>query len=146
MYHKQNYDYRLEKSSLAESMELDVINRATADQDIAAASVIAGDEAASINIPYMTPPLGPLEHHSLNAQPRQGHYSGDSHDSSSRNIIIKVILWTFNYNIYNHVSEGYTSISVREPLSRIMASARNGGIQTDPHYAFVSDDSGIEYC
>lgn len=54
------------------------------DQDIAAASVIAGDEAASINIPYMTPPVGPIEH-PLNVQPRQGHYSGDSHDSSSKN-------------------------------------------------------------
>lgn len=44
--------------------------------------MIAGDEAASINIPYMTPPIGPIEH-PLNVQPRQGHYSGDSHDSSS---------------------------------------------------------------
>lgn len=39
--------------------------------------------------------------------------------------------------------EGYTSISVREPLSRIMANVQNGnGISTDSHYAFVSDDSG----
>ncbi|XP_026817210.1 uncharacterized protein LOC113556455 isoform X3 [Rhopalosiphum maidis] len=108
-------------SSLTGSIELDVIDRAP-DQDIAAASVIAGDEAASINIPYMTPPVGPIEH-PLNVQPRQGHYSGDSHDSS----------------------KGYTSISVREPLSRIMSSVRNGGISSDPHYAFVSDDSDEMY-
>ncbi|XP_025415819.1 uncharacterized protein LOC112687373 isoform X2 [Sipha flava] len=113
---------RLEKGSLTESIELDVIDRVAPDQDIAAASVIAGDEAASINIPYMTPPVG-LVDHPLNMQPRQGHYSGDSHDSS----------------------KGYTSISVREPLSRIMASARNGGLQSDPHYAFVSDDSDEMY-
>lgn len=68
---------------MTESIELDVIDRGP-DQDIAAASVIAGDEAASINIPYMTPPVGPTEHQ-LNVQPRQGHYSGDSHDSSSKN-------------------------------------------------------------
>ncbi|VVC31492.1 Hypothetical protein CINCED_3A018741 [Cinara cedri] len=113
---------RLEKSSLTDSIEMDVIDRATPDHDIAAASVIAGDEAASINIPYMTPPVGPVEHHPLNVQPRQGHYSGDSHDS-----------------------KGYTSISVREPLSRIMSSARNCSIPTDPHYAFVSDDSDEMY-
>lgn len=75
----------MEKASLTESIELDEIDRAAPDQDIAAASVIAGDEAASINIPYMTPPIGSIDH-SLNSQPRQGHYSGDSHDSSSKNI------------------------------------------------------------
>lgn len=69
---------------MTESIELDVIDRVAPDQDIAAASVIAGDEAASINIPYMTPPVGLVEH-PLNMQPRQGHYSGDSHDSSSKN-------------------------------------------------------------
>lgn len=77
----------MEKVSLTESIELDAIDRAAPDQDIAAASVIAGDEAASISIPYMTPPVGPIEH-PLNIQPRQGHYSGDSHDSSSKNIKI----------------------------------------------------------
>lgn len=93
-------------------MELDVIDRTTPDQDIAAASVIAGDEAASINIPYMTPPVGPVEQHPLNVQPRQGHYSGDSHDSSSRNII-KIMSWKFNYIIIIKFQKG-TQVSVFE--------------------------------
>lgn len=76
--------FRLKKGSSNGSIELDEVDRAVPDLDIAAASVIAGDEVASINIPYMTPPVGPAEH-PLNAQPRQGHYSGDSHDSSSKN-------------------------------------------------------------
>lgn len=66
---------------------MDVNDRVAPDHDIAAASVIAGDEAASVNIPYMTPPIGPLGH-PLNEQPRQGHYSGDSHDSSSKSILL----------------------------------------------------------
>lgn len=98
--------------------------------------MIAGDEAASINIPYMTPPIGPL-----NVQPRQGHYSGDSHDSSSNIKKTKIIL--LFYDFFNQILEGYTSISVREPLSRIMTISRNNGISSDPHYAFVSDDSGM---
>lgn len=81
---------------MTESIELDVVERAGPDQDIAAASVIAGDVAASINIPYMTPPVG-LAEHPLNIQPRQGHYSGDSHDSSSKNTLSQffVIFFTF---------------------------------------------------
>lgn len=71
---------------MTESIDLDEIDRAAPDQDIAAASVIAGDEAASINIPYMTPPVV-LVDHPLSMQLRQGHYSGDSHDSSSKNIL-----------------------------------------------------------
>lgn len=46
-------------------------------------------------------------------------------------------------------AEGYTSISVREPLANIMAQTKAGYRQnqltrpiTDPHYATVSDDSG----
>lgn len=74
---------------MTESIDLDETDRAAPDQDIAAASVIAGNEAASINIPYMTPPVVPVDH-PLNAQLRQGHYSGDSHDSSSKNITINV--------------------------------------------------------
>lgn len=83
--------------SSTNSIELDVIDRAAPDQDIAAASVIAGDEAASINIPYMTPPVV-LAEHPLNVQPRQGHYSGDSHDSSSKNIqiIFKFVVFLHN--------------------------------------------------
>lgn len=69
---------------MTESIESDAVDSGSAlDHDIAAASVIAGDEAASINIPYMTPPVGPIDH-PLSVQPRQGHYSGDSHDSSSK--------------------------------------------------------------
>ncbi|CAA9998626.1 unnamed protein product [Nesidiocoris tenuis] len=52
--------------------------------------------------------------------------------------------------------EGYTSISVREPLSRILANRRNGNTNgdgsnaggtavIDPHYATVSDDSDEMY-
>lgn len=123
---------------MADSLEIDEIDRAGPDHDIAAASVIAGDEAASVNIPYMTPPVGPVEN-PLNVQLRQGHYSGDSHDSSSENIQIAFKCFLQNY----YISEGYTSISVREPLSRIMASVRNDNVPSDPHYAFVSDDSGI---
>lgn len=52
--------------------------------------MIAGDEAASVNIPYMTPPVGPVEP-PINVQPRQGHYSGDSHDSSSKIVELIVI-------------------------------------------------------
>ncbi|XP_050536369.1 uncharacterized protein LOC126902803 isoform X2 [Daktulosphaira vitifoliae] len=117
-----NNSQRIEKSSSSESIDMDVVDRGIPDQDIAAASVIAGDESASVNIPYMTPPIGPTEN-PLNEQIRQGHYSGDSHDSSR-----------------------YTSISVREPLSRIMTNIQNGnGISTDSHYAFVSDDSDEMY-
>lgn len=89
-------------------MELDVIDRAAPDQDIAAASVIAGDEAASINIPYMTPPVG-LAEHPLNVQPRQGHYSGDSHDSSSKkfNTFFKFL----SFNIIIQFQKG-TQVSV----------------------------------
>lgn len=55
-----------------------------------------------------------------------------------------ILMYFYNIIIYK-ISEGYTSISVREPLSRIMANARNGSIPSDPHYAFVSDDSGMGY-
>lgn len=72
---------------MAGSVEIDEIDGGDPDHDIAAASVIAGDEAASVNIPYMTPPVGSVEN-PLNMQLRQGHYSGDSHDSSSENIQI----------------------------------------------------------
>lgn len=37
-------------------------------------------------------------------------------------------------------TEGYTSISVREPLSNIRA--QSGKPPSQPHYATVSDDSG----
>lgn len=50
----------------------------------------------------------------------QQHFSGDSQDSG----------------------KGYTSISVREPLARILAARRG---DRDPHYATVSDDSDEMY-
>jgi len=48
----------------------------------------------------MTPPVGPIEH-PLNMQLRQGHYSGDSHDSSSKNTRINVfiVILKLIYNI-----------------------------------------------
>lgn len=45
-------------------------------------------------------------------------------------------------------AEGYTSISVREPLANIIAQTKKQNAQvrrremTDSHYATVSDDSG----
>ncbi|BES92370.1 Hypothetical protein NTJ_05177 [Nesidiocoris tenuis] len=94
--------------------------------EIPAASAIAGSVPANSDLPYMTPPL--------HAQQQQQHFSGDSVDSS----------------------KGYTSISVREPLSRILANRRNGNTNgdgsnaggtavIDPHYATVSDDSDEMY-
>lgn len=52
---------------------------------------------------------------------------------------------------YNFIYiEGYTSISVREPLANILAQTKATYQQNqptrlpvDPHYATVSDDSGI---
>ncbi|KAF6213556.1 hypothetical protein GE061_011276 [Apolygus lucorum] len=84
--------------------------------EIPAASAIAGSVPANHDLPYMTPPI-PAQ------QQQQQHFSGDSVDSS----------------------KGYTSISVREPLSRILANRRNGGGVMDPHYATVSDDSDEMY-
>ena len=46
----------------------------------------------------------------------------------------------------NIFSEGYTSISVREPLANIIAQTKQSQPTrplTDSHYATVSDDSGI---
>ena len=50
------------------------------------------------------------------------------------------------------ITEGYTSISVREPLANIIAQTKSAQQQrqasrpiTDPHYATVSDDSGKPY-
>lgn len=48
-------------------------------------------------------------------------------------------------------SEGYTSISVREPLANIIAQTKKQNAlvrrreMTDSHYATVSDDSGIKH-
>ncbi|KAK9505961.1 hypothetical protein O3M35_009915 [Rhynocoris fuscipes] len=95
---------------------------------IPAASAIAGSVPANHDLPYMTPPIPVIQ--------QQQHFSGDSVDSS----------------------KGYTSISVREPLSCILNETRqinnsnnNGGNDSgtnatqDPHYATVSDDSDEMY-
>lgn len=51
--------------------------------------------------------------------------------------------------LFNYITEGYTSISVREPLANILAQTKNAQQSrrtsrpiVDPHYATVSDDSG----
>lgn len=61
-------------------------------------------------------------------------------------LVVSIIIFiNVLFQNYNQILEGYTSISVREPLSRIMAGAQNGNVPSDPHYAFVSDDSGMIY-
>jgi hypothetical protein len=54
-----------------------------------------------------------------------------------------------NFISFFFITEGYTSISVREPLANIIAQTKNAQQQRqttrpiiDPHYATVSDDSG----
>lgn len=48
-------------------------------------------------------------------------------------------------NVTFRFSEGYTSISVREPLSAIRAETKTSNRRNDPHYASVSDDSDDMY-
>ncbi|XP_039275615.1 actin cytoskeleton-regulatory complex protein pan1 isoform X2 [Nilaparvata lugens] len=93
---------------------------------IPAASAIAGSIAASQELPYMTPPL--VLSAASTAAPsasNQQHFSGDSQDSS----------------------KGYTSISVREPLSTILGERSRSQRQDliDSHYMTVSDDSDEMY-
>ncbi|XP_012549664.1 uncharacterized protein LOC101744810 isoform X2 [Bombyx mori] len=89
----------------------------TAESVVISASVaISGQLPSSQELPYITPP-----------SPRPSaetatHFSGDSTDSA----------------------KGYTSISVREPLSNIRAQSTNKP-PTQPHYATVSDDSDETY-
>lgn len=48
-------------------------------------------------------------------------------------------------NVATYFTEGYTSISVREPLANIIAQTKAMNRlkrDLDPHYATVSDDSG----
>uniref|UniRef100_A0A023EZC9 Putative dual specificity protein kinase shkd n=1 Tax=Triatoma infestans TaxID=30076 RepID=A0A023EZC9_TRIIF len=99
------------------------------NNNIPAASAIAGSVPANHDLPYMTPPIPVIT--------QQHHFSGDSVDSS----------------------KGYTSISVREPLSCILNETRlnnnsnnnndnaggNSSATQDPHYATVSDDSDEMY-
>lgn len=61
-------------------------------------------------------------------------------------------MMSFPLTMFRHYTEGYTSISVREPLANILAqqppgkpSSRNPALSrdvNDSHYATVSDDSG----
>lgn len=47
--------------------------------------------------------------------------------------------------MFSNFTEGYTSISVREPLANIIAQTKAMNRlkkDLDPHYATVSDDSG----
>ncbi|KAL1115706.1 hypothetical protein AAG570_005996 [Ranatra chinensis] len=137
------------------------VRRSSVAGPIAAASAITGSVPANSDLPYMTPPLAALmasqQHVAVpqasTDQHQPQHFSGDSQDSS----------------------KGYTSISVREPLSRIRGAMRqqqaqlqvgrgaaaetrppssdqgvggdplSGGQQCDPHYATVSDDSDDMY-
>lgn len=115
-------------------------------QIIPAASAIAGRVSASQELPYMTPPI---------VQPQQ-HFSGDSQDSSSMHLKNHVIHHeclfacdrSYKNNLFFLFTEGYTSISVREPLANIIAQTNKQNAQArrrdiaDSHYATVSDDSG----
>lgn len=83
---------------------------------ISASVAISGQLPSSQELPYITPP-----------SPRPNtdtgtHFSGDSTDSA----------------------KGYTSISVREPLSNIRSQNAKPS-STQPHYATVSDDSDEMY-
>ena len=55
---------------------------------------------------------------------------------STRQVLLNIKVTIF--------AEGYTSISVREPLANIIAQTKQRPPRplTDPHYATVSDDSG----
>ncbi|CAF4829847.1 unnamed protein product [Pieris macdunnoughi] len=78
---------------------------------ISASVAISGQLPSSQELPYITPPSPrPIPEPAV-------HFSGDSTDSA----------------------KGYTSISVREPLSNIRAQTIK---PSQPHYATVSDDSG----
>ncbi|XP_028176697.1 transcription factor mef2A, partial [Ostrinia furnacalis] len=82
---------------------------------ISASVAISGQLPSSQELPYITPPSPrPITDNAV-------HFSGDSTDSA----------------------KGYTSISVREPLSNIRAQSTKP--PTQPHYATVSDDSDEMY-
>ncbi|KAM3966994.1 uncharacterized protein ACR2FA_011877 [Aphomia sociella] len=81
---------------------------------ISASIAISGQLPSSQELPYITPP-SPRPHTDTTV-----HFSGDSTDSA----------------------KGYTSISVREPLSNIRAQSTK---PSQPHYATVSDDSDEMY-
>ncbi|XP_013139688.1 PREDICTED: uncharacterized protein LOC106104250 isoform X2 [Papilio polytes] len=96
---------------------------------ISASVAISGQLPSSQELPYITPPSPrpppPALPPALPLAPPPAdntlHFSGDSTDSA----------------------KGYTSISVREPLSNIRAQGVKHSAQ--PHYATVSDDSDEMY-
>lgn len=115
----------------------DLLETDGASIDVSAA--ISGRISASQELPYMTPPIASIV-------PSQQHFSGDSQDSSSKSI--NWSKFSVQCDSLTFFSEGYTSISVREPLANIIAQTnqqnkqrRRNEIQ-DSHYATVSDDSG----
>ncbi|XP_077297021.1 uncharacterized protein LOC143918824 isoform X2 [Arctopsyche grandis] len=93
---------------------------------ITASNAISGQVSSSRDLPYMTPPVVSIAPviNALEEPPVQqpNHFSGDSVDSA----------------------KGYTSISVREPLSSIRTNTTTAAI-SQPHYATVSDDSDEMY-
>lgn len=118
----QNDSHILVEVATDESEETDLqidereVGQNPAESVVISASVaISGQLPSSQELPYITPP-----------SPRPNtdnttHFSGDSTDSA----------------------KGYTSISVREPLSNIRAQSTKPPSQ--PHYATVSDDSDEMY-
>ncbi|XP_042239127.1 PHD finger protein rhinoceros-like isoform X2 [Homarus americanus] len=99
--------------------------------EIQAALAISGRTPANEEMPYMTPPLHHQPEEAGIEIPSQQNFSGDSQDS-----------------------RGYTSISVREPLSAIKAqtqgsaapqsSATTQPLEGEGYYMTVSDDSADE--
>ncbi|XP_050665489.1 uncharacterized protein LOC126965773 isoform X2 [Leptidea sinapis] len=97
---------------------------------ISASVAISGQLPSSQELPYITPPAHvspPRSPAPARTNDNANHFSGDSTDSA----------------------KGYTSISVREPLSNIRAQGINqqplGLHRLQTHYATVSDDSDEMY-
>lgn len=109
---------RTRKSISLSQSSLASVSGVSTNENIPAATAIAGGIPANHELPYMTPPLP-----NNSAPLTQQHFSGDSQDSS----------------------KGYTSISVREPLSSIMGQVNRRPDLVDSHYATVSDDSDEMY-
>lgn len=122
----------------SENSPLELRNASAVDEvdgpvNIAAASAIAGAVAASNELPYMTPPL------------HAEHFSGDSQDSTSTTRYRLYFSYSNDIkelNVYIECVEGYTSITVREPLARIRPTLVTKRDASDSHYTVLSDDSG----
>ncbi|CAG4945342.1 unnamed protein product [Colias eurytheme] len=114
----ESHNITVEITTDPEDVEIQIDEReattsAAESAPISASVAISGQLPSSQELPYITPP-----------SPRPAettHFSGDSTDSA----------------------KGYTSISVREPLSNIRAQSIKPPLQ--PHYATVSDDSDEMY-